>query len=133
MKLLVGCMTMAAARFGPAGCIQAPYMRGRSSCRPDWLSMAAPGLTSMTANCRSGMRRLWPRPPAGPERDYDAPREVKYHGRAQRYRAESTRPLHMPNIAAVLKDEIARIARKELRAQTEDVRKTSAQNRSHIA
>jgi DNA-binding transcriptional regulator YiaG len=39
----------------------------------------------------------------------------------------------MPNIAAVLKDEIARIARKELRAQTEDVRKTSAQNRSHIA
>jgi DNA-binding transcriptional regulator YiaG len=54
-------------------------------------------------------------------------------GRAQRYRAESTRPSYMPNIAAVLKDEIARIARKELRAQTEDVRKTSAQNRSHIA
>ena len=39
----------------------------------------------------------------------------------------------MPNIAAVLKDEIARIARKELRAQTEDVRKTSATNRSQIA
>ena len=39
----------------------------------------------------------------------------------------------MPNIAALLKDEIARIARKEVRAQTEDVRKASAQYRSHIA
>jgi DNA-binding transcriptional regulator YiaG len=39
----------------------------------------------------------------------------------------------MPNIAALLKDEIARIARKEVRAQTEDVRKASAQSRSHIA
>ncbi len=39
----------------------------------------------------------------------------------------------MPNIAAVLKDEIARIARKEVRAQTEDFRKTSAQYRAHIA
>lgn len=39
----------------------------------------------------------------------------------------------MPNIAAVLKDEIARIARKEVRAQTEDFRKASAQYRSHIA
>lgn len=39
----------------------------------------------------------------------------------------------MPNIAALLKEEIARIARKEVRAQTEDVRKASAQYRSHIA
>ena len=39
----------------------------------------------------------------------------------------------MPNIAALLKDEIARIARKEVRAQTEDVRKASIQYRSHIA
>jgi len=39
----------------------------------------------------------------------------------------------MPNIAALLKDEIARIARKEVRAQTEDVRKASAQYRAHIA
>src|SRR5205085_11711444 len=36
-------------------------------------------------------------------------------------------------IAALLKDEIARIARKEVRVQTEDVRKASAQYRSHIA
>ena len=39
----------------------------------------------------------------------------------------------MPNIAAVLKDEIARIARKEVRAQTEDLKKVSAQYRSHVA
>lgn len=39
----------------------------------------------------------------------------------------------MPNIAAVLKDEIARIARKEVRAQTEDLRKSTAQYRAHIA
>ena len=39
----------------------------------------------------------------------------------------------MPNIAALLKDEIARIARKEVRAQTEDVRKASHQYRTHIA
>jgi DNA-binding transcriptional regulator YiaG len=39
----------------------------------------------------------------------------------------------MPNIAALLKDEIARIARKEVRVQTEDVRKASTQYRSHIA
>ena len=40
---------------------------------------------------------------------------------------------HMPNIAAVLKTEIARIARKEVRSQTEEFRKSSAQYRSHIA
>lgn len=39
----------------------------------------------------------------------------------------------MPNIAAVLKDEIARVARKEIRAQTEDFKKSSAQYRAHIA
>src|SRR5215218_1958713 len=39
----------------------------------------------------------------------------------------------MPNIAAVLKDEIARIARKEVRSQTEDFKKSSAQYRAHIA
>jgi DNA-binding transcriptional regulator YiaG len=39
----------------------------------------------------------------------------------------------MPNIAAVLKDEIARIARKEVRTQTQDFKKASAQYRTHIA
>ena len=39
----------------------------------------------------------------------------------------------MPNIAVVLKGEIARIARKEVRAQTEEFRKASAQYRSHVA
>ena len=39
----------------------------------------------------------------------------------------------MPNIAAVLKDEIARIARKEARAQTAEFKKASAQYRAHIA
>jgi DNA-binding transcriptional regulator YiaG len=39
----------------------------------------------------------------------------------------------MPNIAAVLKDEIARLARKEVRAQTQEFKKASAQYRSHIA
>jgi len=39
----------------------------------------------------------------------------------------------MPNIAAVLKDEIARIARKEVRVQTEEFKKSSAQYRAHIA
>ena len=39
----------------------------------------------------------------------------------------------MPNIAALLKTEIARIARKEVRSQTEEFRKASSQYRSHIA
>jgi DNA-binding transcriptional regulator YiaG len=39
----------------------------------------------------------------------------------------------MPNIAAVFKDEIARLARKEVRAQTEELKKLSAQHRAHIA
>jgi DNA-binding transcriptional regulator YiaG len=39
----------------------------------------------------------------------------------------------MPNIAIVLKGEIARIARKEVRAETQEFRKASAQYRTHIA
>lgn len=39
----------------------------------------------------------------------------------------------MPNIASVLKDEIARLARKEIRAETERLKKSSAQHRSEIA
>lgn len=39
----------------------------------------------------------------------------------------------MPNIAVVLKEEIARLARKEVRAQTEEFKKASAQYRAHIA
>ena len=39
----------------------------------------------------------------------------------------------MPNIAAVLKSEIARIARKEVRAETESLKKQSTQYRVQIA
>jgi DNA-binding transcriptional regulator YiaG len=39
----------------------------------------------------------------------------------------------MPNIAAVLKSEIGRIARKEVRTETQDLKKASVQYRSHIA
>lgn len=39
----------------------------------------------------------------------------------------------MPNIAGVLKDEITRLARKELKAETEKLKKASAQHRSEIA
>lgn len=39
----------------------------------------------------------------------------------------------MPNIASVLKDEIARVARKEMRAETQHLKKASAQYRSTIA
>lgn len=39
----------------------------------------------------------------------------------------------MPNIAGVLKDEITRIARKEVRTQTQEFKKASAQYRAHIA
>ncbi len=39
----------------------------------------------------------------------------------------------MPNIASVLKEEIARIARKEVRSETETLKKTSGQYRSDIA
>jgi DNA-binding transcriptional regulator YiaG len=39
----------------------------------------------------------------------------------------------MPNVASVLKDEIARVARKELRAEVEPLKRASAQHRSSIA
>jgi DNA-binding transcriptional regulator YiaG len=39
----------------------------------------------------------------------------------------------MPNIASVLKEEIARVARKEVRSETETLKKASAQYRSEIA
>ncbi len=39
----------------------------------------------------------------------------------------------MPNIATVLKEEIARVARKETRADTQQLKKTSAHYRSDIA
>ncbi|MGB2983538.1 MAG: helix-turn-helix domain-containing protein [Candidatus Bipolaricaulia bacterium] len=39
----------------------------------------------------------------------------------------------MPNIAAVLKDEVTRLARKEARSQTEGLKKASAQYRRDIA
>lgn len=45
----------------------------------------------------------------------------------------ATHRLHMSNFASAFKDEIARIARKEVRAQTDELRKSSAQYRSHIA
>jgi DNA-binding transcriptional regulator YiaG len=39
----------------------------------------------------------------------------------------------MPNIASVLKEEIARVARKEVRVEIETLKKQSAQHRSAIA
>ena len=39
----------------------------------------------------------------------------------------------MPNIAVVLKEESARLARKEIRAETQEFKKVSAQYRAHIA
>ena len=39
----------------------------------------------------------------------------------------------MPNIGAMLKQEIARLARREVRAQAEAAKKASAQSRRHIA
>ena len=39
----------------------------------------------------------------------------------------------MPNIASVLKDEITRLARKELRVQTDALKKALAASRSEIA
>lgn len=41
--------------------------------------------------------------------------------------------MQMPNIAAVLKDEIARIARREVKAETEKLKKVSAQYRAQIS
>ena len=39
----------------------------------------------------------------------------------------------MPNIASIMKEEIVRLARKELRRETEGLKKASAQYRSEIA
>ena len=39
----------------------------------------------------------------------------------------------MPNIASVLKEEIARVARKEIRGETDSLKKASAQYRANIA
>ena len=39
----------------------------------------------------------------------------------------------MPNIASILKDEITRLARKELRSQTDSLKKALATSRSEIA
>ncbi len=39
----------------------------------------------------------------------------------------------MPNIASVLKEEIARVARKEVRGETDSLKKASSQYRSNIA
>lgn len=41
--------------------------------------------------------------------------------------------MRMPNIASVLKDEITRLARKELRAQTDSLKKALTASRSEIA
>ena len=41
--------------------------------------------------------------------------------------------MHMPNIASVLKSEIARVARKEVRAEVESLKKAVATYRSEIA
>jgi DNA-binding XRE family transcriptional regulator len=39
----------------------------------------------------------------------------------------------MPNIATIIKNEISRIARREIRAETENIKKSSSQYRSQIA
>jgi DNA-binding transcriptional regulator YiaG len=39
----------------------------------------------------------------------------------------------MPDIASTLKAEISRIARKEIRSETSELKKSSSQHRSHIA
>lgn len=41
--------------------------------------------------------------------------------------------VQMPNVASILKDEIARVARKELRAEIEPLKRASAQHRGSIA
>ena len=46
MKLLAGCMTMAAVRPRAGLSCKAPQMRGRSICKPDCVSLRAPLCTS---------------------------------------------------------------------------------------
>ena len=66
--------------------------------------------------------------------DYDGVREENTRPvGTRRYNPSRQTNESMPNIAAVLKDEIARIARKEARAQTAEFKKASAQYRTHIA
>lgn len=49
------------------------------------------------------------------------------------YRATVSHNLQMPNIATVLKSEIGRLARKELRSEAEGLKKTVAAQRSDLA
>lgn len=49
------------------------------------------------------------------------------------HKTESAYDCRMPNIAIALKSEISRIARKELRSETEAFKKASSQYRSQIA
>ena len=44
-----------------------------------------------------------------------------------------SRSINLANVASVIKDEIIRLARKELRSETEKLKKASAQYRSEIA
>ena len=46
---------------------------------------------------------------------------------------QSEERIDMPNIAAMLKQEITRLARKEVKAQTEAIRKANAQYRRDVA
>jgi DNA-binding transcriptional regulator YiaG len=72
--------------------------------------------------------------PARAQRDYDSAREttITRQADAHPWPSRAKQP-DMPNIAAVFKDEIARIARKEVRSQTEELKKVSSQYRAHIA
>ncbi len=64
------------------------------------------------------------------------PRSGRQKGTARRANVFGLRRLHnrqMPNIAAVLKSEIARVSRKEVRSETESLRKVVTGYRSEIA
>lgn len=54
-------------------------------------------------------------------------------GAPQRSKPESGHNQRMPNLASVLRAEVARIARKELRGETDSLRKTVASQRTEIA
>jgi DNA-binding transcriptional regulator YiaG len=71
--------------------------------------------------------------PAAAQRDYDGAGESTTGPQRRAAHSSQSNQPQMPNIAAVLKDEIARIARKEIRAQTDEIKKASAQYRAHIA
>lgn len=58
----------------------------------------------------------------------------RYHETSQkRQRTPEARKTNMPNIASVLKGEISRIARKEVRLETESLKRQSTQYRGQIA